>query len=104
MCAVALVAVSCVLAIHMGLVDAVGEALHYRFRIISCTKCLTFWSTLVTGLLRRHGVIVSVATAFLLAYLAMWLDLALAWVAGHYNRWYEKINAEADEADEDSLP
>ena len=104
MAAVALVAVSCVLAIHMGLVDAIGETLHLRLRIISCTKCLTFWATLALGALRGWGVIVSVATAFVSAYLALWLDLALTYMAMYYNRWYEKINAEAGESDEDSLP
>lgn len=104
MTAVVLVAASCVLAIHMGLIDAIGETLHYRFRIISCTRCCTFWSTLFMSLFQRRGIVISIATAFILAYLAMWLDLALMWIAGYYNRWYEKINTEADEADEDSLP
>lgn len=104
MIAVVLVAMCCVLAINMGLVDAIEETLHYKFRVLNCCKCLTFWSTLIVGLFQRGGILASVATAFICAYLALWLDLALSYLSKYYNRWYEKINAEADEADTDSLP
>lgn len=104
MSAVVMVALSCVLAIHMGLIDAVEERLCFKFRVLNCTKCFTFWSVLALGALRRHGLVVSVATAFICSYLALWLDLGLSYLSKYYNRWYEKINTEADEADEDSLP
>lgn len=102
--AVVLVAVSCVLAIHMGLVDAIGDTLHYRFRVLNCTKCLVFWSEFVIGLVCGRGVLASVATAFICAYVALWADLALSYLSKYYNRWYEKIDTEADDSDEDSLP
>ena len=91
----ALITVSCVLFVQMGLSDAVQETLRFRSRIASCPKCCAFWCNLGYFLLTGHGVVASVAASFICSYCAMWLAMAYDAVAVLYNRIYESISKEA---------
>lgn len=87
----ALVTVSAVLFVQMGLSDAIQRTVHVRSRIASCPKCLAFWSTLAYCLLTKNGFIVSVATSFICSYAALWLALLYDALALIYNSAYESI-------------
>ena len=84
---VVMITFSCVMFIHMELVDALLKVLDMEDKdipIITCPKCLSFqcvfWFLLLTG----HNVIVCIATAFLASYCAIWFDLFLGF-------YYHKI-------------
>lgn len=92
--------VSVVLFNHMGLCDAVEKIAHYRFKILSCVKCGTFWAVLIASLVEGEPIIRSVAVSFVMAYMALWLELLLAVMAKCYESTYDKISeAEADKAE-----
>jgi len=88
---VALILVSCVLFIQMGLSEAVQTTLRVRVAFLSCPKCLTFWSCFPYLLFSGHGFLLSVATSFLCAYSALWLSLLYDIAATAYNNKYEQI-------------
>ena len=89
---------SCVMAIHMGLMDAVLKVLRIQDRnipIIRCPKCLTFHAVLWYLVSTGANVILAVATAFLASYIAIWFDLFL----GLMDVWYEDIYNRIPEED-----
>lgn len=92
----ALLTVSCVLFIQMGLSHAIQERIGIRSKILSCPRCCTFWSVLVYLLLSGNGFIRSVAASFLLSYSALWLSLIYDALAKLYNSFYEAINETTD--------
>lgn len=98
MCEVVAITFSCVMFIHLGLVDAILSvySIEDKVPIITCPKCLTFWSVLCFLVLTGHNIIHSVAIAFLTAYSAIWFDLLLglmdAWYEDIYNRISERSN------------
>ena len=94
--------VSVVLANHLGLIEAVGKVVHYRFRILSCSKCGTFWLTLIALTVERTPVIESVTMSFVAAYAALWFELLLALLAKIYESAYDKISETA--ADQAAAP
>lgn len=107
----ALVAVSCVLFVQMGLSGTVQEILHFKSRILSCPKCLTFWVVLAWELTHRVGLVVSIATSFILSYAALWSALILDGLTVLYNSLYDTItqtntgssqNAEAGDGSKDT--
>lgn len=98
MCEVAMIMFSCVMAIHMGLMDAVLKVLRIQDRnipIIRCPKCLTFHAVLWYLVSTGANVILAVATAFLTSYIAIWFDLFL----GLMDVWYEDIYNRIPEED-----
>ena len=81
---------SCVMFIHLGLVDAILGVYGVEEKnvpIITCPKCLTFWSVLAYLFLTKHNIIQSVATSFLASYITIWFDLLL----GIMDMWYEEL-------------
>lgn len=90
--------ISVVLFSHTGLCEAVEEKIHYKFKILSCAKCGTFWSVLIYMLLRHHP-IVSITAAFMLSYMAIWFELFLGYMSKVYEDTYNKI--QASQADKD---
>ena len=96
--AAALIMVSCVLFVQMGLSRAIQEALHISLGIVSCPKCLTWWICLTYLVTHDYDVVVSVATSFICSYCALWLALAYDALAMLYNHAYEKITDGAAEA------
>jgi hypothetical protein len=99
----ALVAASCVLFVQMGLSEAVQKTLRVHLRILSCPKCLTFWSVLAWNLAHGTPVVVSVAASFLLSYAATWAALILDGLSVLYNRLYETIT-ETDDTSKEAAP
>ena len=87
----------CVLAIQMGLVDAIGKFLHYEFRVLSCPKCVTFWCSLGWHLYRERGLLDIVFVSFLSSYAALWLSMIYDAIALGYNYVYEKIQSAAED-------
>lgn len=103
----ALITISCVLFVQMGLSGAIQEVLHINLRIASCPKCLSWWICLAYLLTHDYGIIVSVAASFVCSYCALWLALVYDALATLYNYAYEKITngtteSPAPGSDEDS--
>jgi len=98
----ALILISCVLFIQMGLSQAIQDFLKVRLRFLSCPKCLTFWVTLITLLTYGNTVIESVAVSFIAAYLALWLSLLYDCMATIYNKCYDHLSKTQD-TESDSL-
>ena len=98
---VAAVTLAAVLANHMGLIEAIEGVIKHKLPIINCSRCLTFWSVMAvliaserTSVIRHLPVIV--ATSFLAAYAAMWLELLFGIIDKQYERIYEKTYPEAN--------
>lgn len=88
---------SCVAANHYGLIQAIEETLGARFKIINCSRCFSFWSVLLLMLISTKEAITSLATAFLCAALAPWLELLMGFIDKSYNEIYDKIFTAAEE-------
>lgn len=92
---VAAIMFSCTMFIHMGLVDAVLRVYGIEDKevpILTCPKCLTFWSALAFLVLTKHNIIHSVAISFLASYCAIWLDLLLGLMDVWYEKFYDRIS------------
>lgn len=89
----ALFATGCVLFINMGLSEAVQETLGFHSRILSCPKCLTFWTTLTFLVFSGCRFVVAIGASFLFSYLALWADLGLSALNKIYNELYKQITA-----------
>lgn len=105
----------CVTANHLGLISAVIGVFFKKRRtlpIISCPRCLTFWTTLAYGIATvpcgfPQGLIAAIprlmAISFLCAYLAIWLELMEGLIDKFYDYIYGKIYPTADTTDTDAL-
>ena len=89
------IVLSCVMAIHMGLIDAILKTCKMdgmEIPIIRCPKCLSFhcvlWFLIITG----HKVIYGLAAAFLASYVAIWLDLLFGLIDCAYEDLYNRIS------------
>lgn len=84
---------------HLGLAELVTFRIK-RNVIINCSKCLTFWTTTGYSLfLLEWGVLHSLFAGFVLAYVALWVELALNVLNYYYEKCYGKIYSEAGETD-----
>ena len=104
----------CVTANHLGLIGAVIGVFFKKRRtlpIISCPRCLTWWTTMAYGAIltatHRYGchlsdVICWLAISFLASYLALWLELAEGVIDKLYDYIYGKIYPTADTTDPDA--
>lgn len=95
---VALITISCVLFVQMGLCGAIEELLHIRLPIVSCPKCCTFWMCIIHGVAHEQGMIVVIATSFIASYAALWLVLVYDSLARLYNYLYETITPQTKSA------
>lgn len=94
---------ACTAANHLGLIQAVQSVTRLRtLPVISCPKCLTFWSVLAYLIGSGTGVITSLAVSFLSAWSAVWLDLLMGFIDQLYLNIYEQIYPTADTADADT--
>lgn len=95
----------CVTANHLGLISAILEtvAKRHHLPIVSCPKCLTFWSVLVylgCGQTATDGIITVLAISFLASYTAIWLELFEGYIDTLYLKLYGKITtANTDDTD-----
>ena len=91
---------SCVMFIHMGLADAVAQRLKLQSPLLSCAKCLSFWSVLGYSLLVVQLPLPNcLATAFLMAYASLWAELGLGKIARMYEELSNHLESEAEETD-----
>lgn len=96
-----LVSFCCTMFIHLGLGETLCEVMHLNFILFRCVKCLTFWTVLVYALFFTElSVLVSASSAFLMSYLALWVDIGLAKLANIYDYLYEKTTEDARSNDE----
>ena len=84
------ITVVCVLAIQMGLIDAIGKLIHREFHVLSCPKCLVLWVSLGWHLLHSNPLLESAFVSFLSSYAALWLTMAYDYIATKYNKAYQK--------------
>ena len=108
---IACIVFACTTANHLGLVGAVIGVLFKKRRtlpVVSCPRCLTWWTTMAYGAILaatdRYGcdlsdVIRWLAISFLASYLALWLELAEGGIDKLYDYIYGKIYPTADTAD-----
>lgn len=98
---------SCVAANHLGLIAAIEEKIEHSLPIMNCPKCFTFWALTGYGVFAHEIIFVTIATSFLFAYLASWLELGMGFIDSLYMKLYEKISpdttddASAADADND---
>ena len=97
---VALITVSCVLFVQMGLSRVIEGILHLRFIVLSCPKCLTMWFCLFYLVLNNYSPLLSIATSFIASYCALWLSLFYDAVAIFYNYLYEQITQTQDASED----
>lgn len=88
---IAMLMFCCVAANHMGLIEAAEQIAKFRFPVIGCVKCSTFWSVLCYCSFHRYGMIQTVAVSFLMAFLAVWLELLWGFVDTLYMKIYGTI-------------
>ena len=88
---VAMILFSCVAMNHLGLIHAIEGVLSFKIPIVNCPRCISFWCTLAFLVLSHHRLIVSVATSFLCAATAPWIDLMMGYIDIKFNSLYDKI-------------
>lgn len=88
---VAFIVISCVLFNHMGLISAIEDEIDCEIPIFNCVKCSTFWFVFIYLILNEHNVLLTIATSFLLSYVAIWLELFFGFVDFCYEKIYKKI-------------
>ena len=97
---------SVVAANHLGLIAAIERTVKHRLPIINCPKCMAFWSVLAYGLLTsadNAGDIPGlVAAAFLAAWAAIWLELAMGFIDQLYLKAYDTVYPTENPTDADA--
>lgn len=91
-----LLAFSCVAMNHLGLVATAERILRHKLPVLNCAKCSTFWLTLGYGCHHNatiNGIIISLAVAFALAYLAIWIELLMGSIDNIYLYLYDTLYA-----------
>ena len=101
---VALITVSCVLFIQMGLCEAIEDLLLIKFRVLSCPKCLTMWACLSYFVLHQYSFVPSIATSFIASYLSQWIVLLYDAIALLYNYLYEELTITEDTSEDAERP
>lgn len=86
-----LLVLSCTLANHLGLIEAIEGVIRHKIPILNCPKCSSFWLVFVFSLSTGHILIASAAVSFLCAYSAVWLELLCGYVDTLYNTLYENL-------------
>lgn len=84
----------CVTANHLGLLKAIQTVTKcHELPIVSCPKCLTFWSVLVYELwsVGFSDIPYILAISFLSSYSAVWLELLEGYIDTLYLKLYDKI-------------
>lgn len=82
---------------HLGLRESVEGFVGYKFKVLGCSKCGTFWLSLISLIAEGTSLVESLALSFAMAYAALWLELLLAIMSKCYESTYDKISkAETD--------
>ena len=99
---IAAVLFASVAANHIGPIPDIEKMIRHRIPIIGCVKCLSFWSVLGCCLWQRNPVIESVAISFLSAWLAIWIELGMAYIDTLFTKVYDKIYPTEHPSDADT--
>lgn len=95
-----------VAANHLGLVSAIERTTKHRLPILNCPKCLTFWAVTVYGTLsgpeHPRDIIGVCAVALLLAWAAIWLELAMGFIDQLYLKAYDTVYPAENPTDADA--
>lgn len=84
--------VSAILIHHLGLAQAIAGVVD---KVLSCSQCLTFWSTLAGILYVSGDIITATFLAIMMAYLSNWFVLLLLRLQRIFTKLYGKeINKE----------
>lgn len=77
------------LASHLGLMKAVGKVCA---RVLSCTKCATFWMSVVYCMyVCGFGFAETFCTSVVASYLSVWVEMFYVWLNRKYNELWEQI-------------
>ena len=94
MLGIACIFISCCLFIHLGLGEAINKTMRIRFVLFRCVKCLTFW--VITGyslLFTSLPIEVSLCIGFICAYMALWSDILLGYLANIYEKLSKSLES-----------
>ena len=101
---IACIVFACTAVNHLGLIAAVERVIRHKLPVVSCPKCLTFWSMMACGvaeenssLFTLHSSLRLLAVSLLCSYLAVWLELIMYAVDTLYNRIYGTIEDTQEE-------
>ena len=97
---VACIVFACTAMNHLGLIRAIKTVTKCnRLPVVSCPKCLSFWSVLAYGTWHEGlaGLPVTLAASLLCSYTAVWLELIMYAIDTLYNRIYGIIEEENEE-------
>ena len=87
----------CVTANHLGLISKIEDITRKKFPVINCTKCSTFWVTLIFFLWKSEEIMgefpLILAISFLASYSAIWLELFEGFIDTLYLKLYGKITS-----------
>lgn len=86
-----IVMVAAVLAHHLGLSDAVAGV---ASKILKCSKCLTFWTVLVTLLMLGCNILITIGLSVVMAYLSAWFGLLLNLLNQLYDKIWQRTNGQ----------
>ena len=80
----ALVMISAVLIVNLGLGEAIAQV---SGKILQCPTCLTFWGALAALLYHNTDIVIAVSLSILAAYLSNFTGIILMIL----NKWYERL-------------
>lgn len=81
--------VSAIIAIHLGLVEAVMKVV---IKVAKCHKCLTFWSSLCVLLFTNCNIVLALLLSLLGAYLSNWFVLLFIELTKEYDKLWQRLN------------
>lgn len=83
------VMISCTIAVHLGLPQAVSRVVG---KVCQCHKCLSFWSVLIVLAITGTNIIVAAMFAIVLSYLSNWFAMLMVWLNDKYDRIWQRLN------------
>ena len=94
---IAKIIVAVVLFENMGMRTAIEKTINYNFKILSCTRCTSFWSILIYVILHNGTIVDAISSSFIGSYIAVWCELLFGYLTLIYERIYEKITTFTNE-------
>ena len=79
------------LAQHLGLPQAIAMVMA---KVAKCSKCLTFWITLIVLLIAGCNIIIAIMLAVVMAYASYYFGLVIILLQSMYEWLWEKVNKE----------
>ena len=84
-----LAAAVCAIVSHLGLFRAMGRVIA---RVLSCTKCATFWICVVYCLYEcKYGFAKTFCISAVASYLSVWIEMFYVWLNQKYNSLWEQM-------------